>query len=198
MTEKTREIDSTQAPGFATAAGPKQLLAQLASMLDQNPGGANSLEERLSRLESSITDLGSRLADGAEGAARAGGGFTDDALGEKLKKLISSVLIESGFLEKFVKSTVEKRLGDAGAPDAQSIRQQAAQLAKEFLSENLGAIFQKEIQEIVRKEVSQFLAGDEMKMLLDDKFRAVTLFLKTDVIPNAVRHALKSGPAPRA
>lgn len=192
MTEKVRESASSP-PGFATAAGPKELLAQLASMLDETKGDKNGLEERLARLESNLAELGAHLKAGGEGG-RGGISLSDDALGEKLKRLISSVLIESGFLEKFVKSTVESQLEGAGGSDPQSVKRMAGQLAKEFLTENLGTIFQKEIAEIVRKEVSQFLAGEEMKLLLDEKFRTVTLYLKTDVIPNAVRHALKSGP----
>jgi hypothetical protein len=199
MSENIGNTSESSSPGFATAAGPKQLLAQLAAMLDHNREAsttATTLEDRLARLETSLDDLGTRVSD--VGSPRAATGISEEFLGEKLKTLISSVLVESGFLEKFVKSTVERTLEqNGGAVANEDVRKQAARLAKEFLSENLGAVFQQQIQDVVRTEVGSFLAGEDMKVLLDDKFRAVTLYLKTDVIPNAVRHALKSNAAQR-
>ncbi|MEM7233375.1 MAG: hypothetical protein AAF517_14450, partial [Planctomycetota bacterium] len=75
-------------------------------------------------------------------------------------------------------------VGGGGSDDA-------AKLAKDFLSENLQRLLQNEARPILQEEMKQFFAGDEMKVLLDDKFRAVTLYLKTDVIPNSVRQAMR-------
>ncbi len=44
----------------------------------------------------------------------------------------------------------------------------------------------------MQKEVALALGSENMKILIDEKFRAISLYLKTDVIPKTVAQILKS------
>jgi len=132
-----------------------ELMKQLAAMLEQ----AQDPAARLTDLETRVEALASRVGSGSGNQDLAG----------TIKKIVSSVLLESGFLEKLIDRRLAERLGGADA---------ATGLAKE-------------IRGAVQKEIEGYLASDSIKELLDEKFRAVTLYLKTDVIPQAVRQALR-------
>jgi hypothetical protein len=48
-----------------------------------------------------------------------------------------------------------------------------------------------DIKEIIQREIQTTLSGENVKILIDDKFRAISLYLKTEVIPKAVAQILK-------
>ncbi len=104
----------------------------------------------------------------------------NDRTKEALLHVIQAVLFESGLLEKVVGRAIEQKL-ESLPPGG----------AHQRLSEATG----KEIQGMIQKETSALLASEEMKTMIDEKFRAITLYLKSDVIPKAVQQALK-GPKP--
>jgi hypothetical protein len=112
---------------------------------------------------------------------------------KQVKEVLNSVLIESGLLKQVVETVVERQLeargGDGGG--GERLRQEAAALAKDFLSKNLGTVFKDEIQGAVTAATKELLSSEQVKILIDDKFRAVTLYLKTEVIPKAVRQAAR-------
>ena len=54
------------------------------------------------------------------------------------------------------------------------------------LKEHMGS----SLSETIGKEVRGFLSSNEMKELLDSKFRAIDLYLKTDLIPKIVKREI--------
>jgi len=174
--------ESPRAP--SDSATPKQLMEQLVTMLHQEPGteAGSAVEARTAALEARISKLE------ADGTAT-----LNDHIAEKLKKLIGALFLESGFLEKFVTTVVDRKMEALPAGGGgEALAEESSKIAKQFLTENMSALFETEIKAVMEKELQAFLGSDNMKELLDDKFRAVTLYLRTDVIPTAVRQALKS------
>jgi hypothetical protein len=114
-------------------------------------------------------------ADGTSGSSGLG------ATKEALTQVLHGVLFESGLLEKFVHRAVDQKLKVAPA--------------REGLSGGLMGASKEEIGAVVENKVAASLSGDTLKVLIDDKFRAITLYLKTDVIPKAVAQILKKSNA---
>ena len=83
------------------------------------------------------------------------------------------------------------RFEDVRGGGGEALKSESARLVKEFLSQNLGTLFQSEIRGAVQKELQAFMASENMKMLIDDKFRTVQLYLTTEVIPNTVKQILR-------
>ena len=189
MTANPLEGKSQQKPGFATAATPKELMSQLVSMLNEDSG--SSVEERLEELRRKVDSLAAKVESAEADGGLAGVGPDAASMGDLLKRTITSVLLESGFLEKFVTSIVTKKIAESGGGGG-DVTAQARELSKQFLTENLGTIFQSQIKPQLEAEIQQWMSSEAMKVLLDDKFRAVTLYLKTDVIPTAVRQAMNN------
>ncbi|MBN1443180.1 MAG: hypothetical protein JXA90_10750 [Planctomycetes bacterium] len=183
-----------------SAGTPRELLAQFASLLQQNDGGG--VQRRLEELQEKVESLALRL-DTAPASLREGssGGpsaaISEELIGQKLKKLLTGILFESGILERIVSAAVEKQLkgldlsGGAGG-GADALKKESVRLVKEFLSQNLAGLFQKEIRAAVASEMQSFMAGEEMKVLIDDKFRAIQLYLTTEVVPNNVKQILRN------
>ncbi len=118
-----------------------------------------------------------------------------DKVREQVKDVLNRVLLESGLLQQIVDKAVEHKLearGSGGASEhAEALQKEAANIAKKFLSENIGSLSKKEIQDAIGDSTQKVLSSENVKVLIDDKFRAVTLYLKTEVIPKSVRQALK-------
>ena len=96
--------------------------------------------------------------------AEASGGVGGGNAAETKKALgevVTSALFDSGILEKMITKQIERRAGSSGT-DAQ-----------------------------VHAQVKELLAGEEMKIMLDDKFRAISLYLKGEVIPKTVKKILE-------
>jgi hypothetical protein len=114
---------------------------------------------------------------------------------EVLTGVLASTLFESGLLEKTVERIVEQKgLGAAGGAPAdlpRRVKEECTSLLKQLLAEGSGAL-RLEIQGMARKEITSALGSEEFKVLLDDKFRAISLYLKTELIPKTVAQALKS------
>lgn len=108
---------------------------------------------------------------------------------------VSAVLLETNILEKLVERQVKAQIasgagGIAGREGLDSIRQDAIKGVRDFLSRNIETLFQNEIRSIIQKEVMNFLASDQLKELMDEKFRMINTYLKTDVIPKIVQQEL--------
>jgi len=58
------------------------------------------------------------------------------------------------------------------------------------LAEQLPGILQKELGESIRAEVKSILSSNEIKEMIDSKFRMISVYLKTDVIPKAIQKEL--------
>ena len=95
---------------------------------------------------------------------------------DNLAEVINSVVFESGILAKVIRSELDERLKEATAAVLDSYLKR--ELPK-FLNEH------------VSKAVAESLGSEEVKLLIDSKFRAITLYLKTDVIPRVVKQILQ-------
>ena len=98
------------------------------------------------------------------------GGNPED-IKKALGEVVTTALFDSGLLEKIVEKQVEKKLassggGGSGAPSG-------------------------DLTAHIESTVKTLLAGEDMKILIDDKFRAISLYLKSDVIPKTVKKVLQ-------
>ena len=84
---------------------------------------------------------------------------------------------------RVVESVLEAR-GITGGGKGQT--QDISEAVSQYLKENLGNM----LTETISSEVKSFLASEEMKELLDSKFRAIDLYLKTDLIPKVVKREI--------
>ncbi len=104
---------------------------------------------------------------------------------EKAKELFKrSVFSGSLDIKKAITKVVENALAARGITGEGQAN--PAEMIKEHLRENLGPV----LQETVSGEVRKFLSSEELKELLDSKFRAIDLYLKTDVIPKVVKREI--------
>ena len=109
---------------------------------------------------------------------------------DAIMKAIQGVLVDSGLLEKFVDRAVEQKLKEARPQSGSSVALKAA-AGGTIDAQALKA----EVQSIVHKEIAAQTSSEAMKEMIDEKFRAISLYLKSDVIPKAVAQALKPKPA---
>ena len=71
--------------------------------------------------------------------------------------------------------------------------QQISQVIKAELAEYAKAELPSLVDGIIQKAVAEAMSSEDIKQLIDSKFRAITLYMKTDVIPASVKQVLKSG-----
>jgi hypothetical protein len=62
---------------------------------------------------------------------------------------------------------------------------------EKFVARALDQRLEKDIIAIVQREIQVTLSSENVKVLIDDKFRAISLYLKQEVIPKAVAQILK-------
>ena len=94
---------------------------------------------------------------------------------DQLAEVVHAVVFESGLLKKQIERELESSLKGA-------IKPVIGEYVKNDLSKALG--------DMVQKAVTDLLNSEEIKVLIDSKFRAITLYLKTDVIPKVVKQCL--------
>lgn len=160
-----------------------------------DPEFANALEARvLQAVDSKLEDLKKRMADkfveilgerieplvdakvkkamnGSISGAAAPAGNSKEAF----MKVIQGALFDSGLMEKMIQKAVDSKMKGAGG-------------AVVGASPDLKG----EVHAMIQKEIALMLSSEGMKSMIDEKFRAVTLYLKQEVIPKAVAHGLKS------
>jgi hypothetical protein len=157
------------------------------------PGLAKLLEEIAANLEAAVLQ---RLETRPGGSPAAGGAGADhQKTKEALVQIVNAVVFESGILEKIIARQIDARLGSQPACGGG-----AAAVPQEALAEAITAVLPKlvkdEIETVVEKKVKSALSGEAMKTLLDEKFRAMSLYLKGDVIPKIVTTALRESKQP--
>jgi hypothetical protein len=104
---------------------------------------------------------------------------------DAIMKAIQGVLVDSGLLEKFVDRSIDQRM-KAGQPVPGSTVKPLAGGSGDTQA------LKAEIQTMIQKEVASQASSESMKEMIDEKFRAISLYLKSDVIPKAVAQALKA------
>ena len=91
---------------------------------------------------------------------------------DQIAELINAVVFESGILGKVIDQKFAQRLR-AGV--------------EEYAKTELPSLLDSHIQ----KAVAEAMNSEDVKQLIDSKFRAITLYMKTDVIPQAVKQVLQ-------
>ncbi len=135
----------------------------------------------------SIIAVEGKLDGKGKSPGEAGSSSVD--LRKMVAEVVSAALLETPILDKAIERYHKAHSGAAGgAPPGNQAQIQAS--VKEYLSQHLGAHFQAEIRGVIQKEMKSALASDDLKELLDEKLRAVTLYLKNEVIPKAVQQVI--------
>jgi len=172
VTRQERTVVGPPQEAPTKAAGSDQSLEE--RLTHEFEGRLKELEKRIAlRLDKLIAERVEPLLDRRLSAASPGAAGSSEATKEALTQVMQAVLFESGFLEKFVQRAVEQKLETGNS-------------AKALLDS-----CRSEIQGIVEKTVSATLSGENVKVMIDDKFRAISLYLKGEVIPKAVIQILK-------
>jgi hypothetical protein len=137
-----------------------------------------------------LTALRRLVADAvrAEMAERSDGGIPSSdptALRTMVTEAVGAVLFETKVLDR----AIERRFQEDGASTA--LREETVKVVRDHLSRNLGILFQTEIRGVIQKEIRAFMASDELKEMIDEKFRTISSYLASDVIPRAVHQELE-------
>jgi hypothetical protein len=131
-----------------------------------------------------------------ERAGGSGAGFDAPQIKDLMTDVLKASLFDSGVLEKFIERTLVRKLeagpadGPASAALWKAAEAQMPAISQKLQAECVGA-FRAEVAAIAQKEAGSALSGENLKILIDEKFRAISIYLKTDVIPKAVAQALK-------
>ena len=67
---------------------------------------------------------------------------------------------------------------------------------EKYVARALEQRLEKDVTAIVQREIQATLSSESIKVLMDDKFRAISLYLKQEVIPKAVAQILKGSKQP--
>lgn len=188
--------DSSKSKAFrkTTPSGPGQ--SSGGGPID--PEFANALEARvLQAVDAKLEDLKKRMADKFveilgerieplvdAKVKKAMNGTTSGAAGppgntkEAFMKIIQGALFDSGLMEKMIQKAVDAKVKGAGGGAGAGV--------------GASPDLKVEVQAMIQKEIGMMLSSEGMKSMIDEKFRAVTLYLKQEVIPKAVAQVLKS------
>ena len=67
---------------------------------------------------------------------------------------------------------------------------------EKYVTRAVSEKIQTEVTALVQREIQATLSSENVKILLDDKFRAISLYLKSEVIPKTVAQILKGPKQP--
>lgn len=154
---------------------------------------ASGLEKKLSdRLDSKLADIKKGIQEGLQRMQEKMNPLVDERIKkalsgsfaaltnttkEALTQVVQAILFDSGILERLVSRIVEEKVAGGGGGGGEG--------------QGLGEAARKDVMALFQKELTQALASEQMKMIIDDKFRTISLYLKTDVIPKTVNDILK-------
>lgn len=117
----------------------------------------------------------------------------NSVLMEKTKNVFKQATESNGFdLKTIVLRMVEKALDARGAGKEGAGEEVQKEEIKKAIREHLNQNMASELSEALREEARNYFSSDELKELLDQKFRAIDLYLKTDLIPKVVKREIKA------
>ena len=145
------------------------------------------------KLVSELGELESASAGGGKTGLAAAGSSAE--LKKTVTDAVTSILLETKVLEKIIDRQIKSHLSaspPAKGPEGglEVFRQEVPKIVKDYLSRHLATLFETEVQKVIHQEIMNFMASDELKELMDDKFRLMNTYLKTDVIPKVVQQEL--------
>jgi hypothetical protein len=62
---------------------------------------------------------------------------------------------------------------------------------EKYITRAVNDKIQNEVLQLVQREIQATLSSENIKILIDDKFRSISLYLKSEVIPKTVAQILK-------
>ncbi len=134
---------------------------------------------------------------GASSGSKSGpaGAVSSADLRKTVAEAVSAVLLETKVLERIIDRQIKAHLGAVpktalAEGTAEAARQEVPKIVRDYLGKHLAALFETEVKGVIHKEIMTFMASDEMKELMDDKFRLINTYLKTEVIPKVVQKEL--------
>jgi hypothetical protein len=72
----------------------------------------------------------------------------------------------------------------------------ASGVLEKYVTRAVNEKIESEVTALVQREIQATLSSENVKVLLDDKFRAISLYLKSEVIPKTVAQILKGQKQP--
>ena len=155
-----------------------------------DPKAATTTFPKSTKTVESLTALQEALGRFAEESVRAAiekqteklaprapnGGVSAEDLRQTVAEVVGAALIETDLIDKLVERHLKNRPQAAG-PGGVS-------------TEEVMRLVQTEFRGLLAKELKAFLVSNEFKEILDDKFRAITLYLKSDLLPKAIKEQL--------
>lgn len=146
------------------------------------------------------TDLDARIK------AQVAASIPDIVRSDEVQSLLNTLLKDKGKeifkqaifggsldLKKVVARVVEQSLASrGGAPSAGTADIGAA------IEAHLAQHLNKDIGHVIQTEIKTFLSSELMKEMLDSKFRAIDVYLKTDLIPKVVKREIAKAKETRA
>lgn len=138
-----------------------------------------------------LTELGGEESAKAPPAA----GTTPADIKKTVTEAVGAVLLETKVLERIIDRQIKAHFDGNPAPKGaegglEIFRQEVPKVVREYLQRHLSALLESELRVVIHKEIMNFMASDELKELMDDKFRLMNTYLKTDVIPKVVQQEL--------
>jgi len=154
-----------------------------------------------SALESLLADLVSPTSKSTLSYGIKGGeGPNADELRQLVTEAVSAVLLESDLLNKIVTRILRGLLkSDESLREelvsADQVRHICVETLRSFSLQTFGPILKKEINNMMQKVLKDLGNTEEFKDLLDSRFRTMEQYLRSDVVPHALKKALKENSA---
>ncbi len=160
---------------------------KLAEIWAEFQGAFTRLTEELAK---NVPAADGKLDGRGKGPGDAGSSSVD--LRKMVADVVSAALLETPLLDKAVERYSRTHPGAPGGGGAAHTgnEQQIQAAVKEYMTHHLGTHFQGEIRGVIQKEMKSALASEDLKEMLDEKLRAVTLYLKNEIVPKAVQQVI--------
>lgn len=150
----------------------------------------SSVAEALTHFARAITD---RISEESRQQAEAMHGKVREAI-----NLALAGVVESGPFQAYVERVAGEKAQEAVKPFLSRVQKQVEETVNKALAKDgprtaRGVPDQPgDISTVVEAEVKKCLSSEEVKILIDEKFRAISLYLKTDVVPRLIRKHLEA------
>ncbi len=145
-------------------------------------------------LQKAVEEAARQAVQHIASASRPTGGGQDAAtdIRKTVSEAVTSVLLETSLLDRLI----ERHLKSSPAAKAVAAAGESAQANPKDPSkpgrDHVATPVQGDLRALIQSEMRAFLTSQELKELLDEKFRSITLYLKNEVIPKAIRSLQKA------
>jgi hypothetical protein len=117
-------------------------------------------------------------------ASRPTGGGPEAAtdIRKTVSEAVTSVLLETSLLDRLIERHLKSKAVAGAGEAAQANPKDPSKPGRDHAATPV----QGDLRLLIQSEMKAFLTSQELKELLDEKFRSITLYLKNEVIPKAI------------